>query len=142
MTHDDRSRILGMLEDGRINAEQAATLLDAVARRGPQPPPPPRPPAPGTAPKPRPPAQLLRVSIDARDGDSQKANVHVDVPLTLARFAARFMPAEARRALEAQGIDLGELIAGLGDDVPDGPIVDIDVDDADSKAARIRIEVV
>ena len=141
MAHDERSRILGMLEDGRINAEQAATLLDAVARRAPRPPTPPRPPAPGTAPKPRPPAQLLRISIDARGGETQKANVQVDVPLTLARFAARFMPAEARRALEEQGVDLGELIAGLGEDVPDGPLVDIDVDDADSKAARIRVEV-
>lgn len=149
MPDDERGRILGLLEAGRISAEQAAVLLDAVGSR---PPAPPEPPTPGRAagansaakaPRPRPPAQLLRISIDAREGTSDKAKVHVNVPLGLARFAARFLPEEARTELDARGIDLAELLSGLGDELPDGPLVDIDAsDEAGAKTARIRIEVV
>lgn len=153
MADAERARILALLESGKITADQAAVLLDAVgtserarARE-------PGPRAPGTAPHagkgaaptpaPRPPAQLIRITIDAREGDRDKAQVHVNVPLKLARFAARFVPKEARSELDAQGIDLAELLDGLGDEVPDGPLVDIDAqDDGGGKTARIRIEVV
>ena len=142
MADDDRSRILALLEAGRIDADQAVVLLDALQEGAHAPPKPLRPAA--APPPPRPPAQLLRITIDAHDGESgKKTNVNVNVPLTLARFAARFMPAEARTELEAQGIDLVELLSGLGDEVPDGPLVDLDATDPDGKkTARIRIEVV
>lgn len=156
MPDDERSRILAMLEAGRISVEQASVLLDAVAARVGSALVPPAPPAPGRAsgppagpsvpaagPRPRPPAQLLRISIDAKEGASDKARVTVNVPLKLARFASRFLPQEARSELEDQGIDLTELLSGLGDEVPDGPLVDIDAGDAaGAKSARIRIEVV
>ncbi len=148
MPADERDRILGLLEAGRLSADQAATLLEAL-RDGPRerkrPGRPPRPPEPPGPPKPRPPAQLLRIRIDAADDGSGKndARINVNVPLSLARFAARFLPNEARVELEEQKIDLVELIESLGDEVPDGPLVDIDThDDGSGKRARIRIEVV
>lgn len=142
MAGDERSRVLGLLESGKISAEQAAVLLDAIAARS-APPLPPSPPAPGGLPRPRPPAQLLRISVDADDASGETTRVNVNVPLKLARFAARFLPKEARGELEAQGIDLNELLAGLGDELPDGPLVDIDAsDEGGTKTARIRIEVV
>ena len=140
MAAEERDRILGLLESGRISAEQAAVLLDAVAsgRTG-------RAAAaasPASSPTPRPPAQLLRISIDAVEGGENKAKVNINVPLKLARFAARFLPKEARVELEDQNIDLGELLANLGDEVPDGPLVDIDTsDETGAKSAKIRIEV-
>jgi hypothetical protein len=61
----------------------------------------------------------------------------------LAKFASRFMPAEARRELESQGIDLNELIDAITTETPEGPLVDIDVDDdSGEKRAKIMIEVV
>ena len=153
MAAEERDRILGLLEAGKISADQAAVLLDAVAspRTG-------RAAAaaapgsspgfspgfsPGSSPTPRPPAQLLRISIDAVEGGENKAKVNINVPLGLARFAARFLPKEARVELEDQNIDLSELLANLGDEVPDGPLVDIDTrDESGAKTAKIRIEVV
>ncbi|MDZ7799196.1 MAG: hypothetical protein U5K81_00195 [Trueperaceae bacterium] len=166
MPDADRARILALLESGRITADQAAVLLDAVGPsrgQGTATPGAPGAPSEGAArprgdaaaaggtpaaasagsPSPRPPAQLIRITIDAREGDEDKAHVHVNVPLKLARFAARFVPKEARSELDAQGIDLAELLAGLGDEVPDGPLVDIDAkDDGGGRTARIRVEVV
>ncbi len=88
-------------------------------------------------------AQTLKITIDAKNrGDTGKnAKIRVNVPLSLARFAARFMPADAQQQLNAQGIDLGEILQQLGDEVPDGPLVDIDADEGDTKA-RILVEVV
>lgn len=141
MGADERARILGLLEAGKISADQAAVLLDAVGESGPAAA------ARGSGsagtPRPRPPAQLIRITVDAREGDRDKAKIHVNVPLKLARFAARFLPKEARAELEGQSIDLSELLAGLGDEVPDGPLVDIDATDENGKkTAHIRVEVV
>lgn len=137
---DSRKRILDMLASGAISADDAAKLLAAIggeARAG----------APAATPKPRGTARVFRVSIDAlddEDGGKERAKIRVNIPLGLARFASRFLPPEAKRELEAQGIDLVELIESLGDEVPEGPLVDIDVDDEarGAKKAKILIEVV
>ena len=136
---DSRKRILDMLAAGSIGADDAAKLLAALGNE-PTPGTPPRPP------KPRGAARVFRVSIDAFDGESggkERARIRVNIPLGLAKFASRFLPPEAKRELEAQGIDLAELLASLGDEVQEGPLVDIDVDDDGSgaKKARILIEV-
>jgi hypothetical protein len=137
----ERRRVLDMLSEGRITAEDAAALLKALGGGEGGPPfPPPRPP------KPRSPARSFRVSIDAvgDEGDA-KAKIRVNVPIGLARFASRFLPPEAKAQLDAQGIDLSALIDGLGDsELAEGPLVDIDVDDPKTggKRAKIIIEVV
>lgn len=141
---DERKKVLDLLEGGRINAEQASELLRALGPVGPTPP------APTVAPTPPVPprvgtARLLRISIDAPGdgpGDSS-AKIRVNVPLGLAKFATRFLPAEAKSELDAQGIDLNELIAALTAETPEGRLVDIDVDeDGSGKKAKIVVEVV
>ena len=135
---DERKKVLDMLAAGQINVDQASELLRALGD-GPSaasvaPPPPTRT---GTA-------RLLRISIDANDdGDGERAKIRVNVPLGLAKFAGRFLPAEARTELEAQGIDLSELISALSTETPEGKLVDIDVDDdGGGKKAKIVVEVV
>jgi hypothetical protein len=143
---DERKKVLDLLESGRITADQASELLRAIggAPRDAAPPPPtpfggpPRPVRAGTA-------RMLRISIDvpASEGDKKSAKIRVNVPLGLAKFATRFLPAEAKGELEAQGIDLNELIAALSAETPEGRLVDIDVDDdGDGKRAKIVVEVV
>ncbi|MFN2323409.1 MAG: hypothetical protein ABR510_10690 [Trueperaceae bacterium] len=138
---DERRKILDLLESGRINADQASELLRALggAPRESAPPPSPPPPArTGTA-------RMLRISIDASgdEGDKKNAKIRVNVPLGLAKFATRFLPAEAKGELQAQGVDLEELIAALSSETPEGRLVDIDVDDdGDGKRAKIVVEVV
>lgn len=144
MGSDERNRILTLLESGTISAEQAAILLEAIGnehkvRTGPKRPFPP----PGRPIKPRPPAQLLRIAIDAVDENDENVKVNVNIPLKLARFAANFMPQEARSELREQGIDLSDILDGLGDEMPDGPLVDIDATENDgAKKVKIRIEVI
>jgi hypothetical protein len=139
---DERKKVLDMLAPGQINVDQASELLralgDAPTGAGAPPPPTPAPARTGTA-------RLLRISIDANDdGDGERAKIRVNVPLGLAKFASRFLPAEARTELEAQGIDLSELISALSTETPEGRLVDIDVDDDGSgrKKAKIVVEVV
>lgn len=141
---DERKKVLDMLEAGRVSADQASDLLRALGS-APRidPPTPPSPPhRVGTA-------RLLRISIDAAgdEGDRSRAKVRVNVPLGLAKFATRFLPQEAKRELESQGIDLSELITAISTETPEGRLVDIDVDDDDGatpgrKKAKIVVEVV
>jgi hypothetical protein len=145
--HDERKKVLDMLAAGQISVDQASELLRALGEGAPPPGPRPAwasitPPAQartGTA-------RLLRISIDARDGgDGERAKIRVNVPLGLAKFASRFLPAEARSELEAQGIDLTELITAISTETPEGRLVDIDVDPEDGgggKSAKIIVEVV
>jgi hypothetical protein len=131
---DERRRVLDMLAEGRISAGDAAELLKALGEDA----------TPGAAaPKParKGTARTFRVTVDAFDkhGGDKKAKVRVNIPIGLARFASRFLPPEAKAELDAQGIDLAALIDALGDDVPDGPLVDIDVDDGESGAKRAKI---
>lgn len=147
-----------MLAEGKITADQAAEILKAIGpSEAPAPPPPPRPPrAPllgagydaegGRAyavPK-QGIARMLRISIDAdSDESSERAKIRVNVPLALARFAMKFMPEEARVQLDDQGIDLAELLDSLGDELPEGRLVDIDASDhRGGKGTKIIVEVV
>ena len=138
---DERKKVLDMLAAGQISVDQASDLLRALGEGGPPvgaPPPPPPSARTGTA-------RLLRIAIDATDGgDGERAKIRVNVPLGLAKFASRFLPAEARGELEAQGIDLSELITAITTETPEGRLVDIDVDDDDGtgKKAKIVVEVV
>ena len=132
---EERRRILDMLAAGQISADQAAELLEAVGPGG----------APSAAVAPaKGIARLLRISVDAtRPDGSKEATVRVNVPLGLAKFAGRFLPPEARKELEGQGIDLSTLLDSLNADVPDGRLVDIDATDEEKgTTAKIVIEVV
>jgi hypothetical protein len=127
---DERTRILDLLASGQITTSQASALLEALGGD----PPPPRAAT----------ARTLRISIDAKDAGGGKAGprIRVNVPLGLAKFALRFMPAEARSELDARGIDLADLIAALPREAPDGKLVDIDVDDeSGGKTVKIVIEI-
>lgn len=138
---NERRKILDMLAAGQITVDQATDLLKALGPSvaEPVPPTPPQPP--------RPPggiAKVLRIDIDAHgNGEGEKARIRVNVPIALAKFASKFMPKEARAQLDVQGIDLAELLDSLGDDLPEGRLVDIDAQgDAEGEGAKIIIEVV
>lgn len=143
MGTDERNRILNLLESGTISAEQAAVLLESLGTEGSKARTKPSP-TPARTVTPKPPAQLLRIAIDAvDDADDENVKVNVNVPLKLARFAANFMPKEARTELSDQGIDLADILSSLGDEIPDGPLVDIDATENDGgKRVKVRIEVV
>lgn len=132
---NERQRILTMLQQGDLTAEEADKLLTALEQEPTN--------APPEASRPKGNADLLRVHIDVKEHGEQKAKMNVNIPLGLAKFASRFMPANARKELDAQGIDLTALVEQIEHELPDGPLVDIDVDDEnDGTNAQIRIEVI
>lgn len=62
----------------------------------------------------------------------------MNVPLALAKYAMRFIPRDTTEELSDQGIDLAQLLQNLGDDLPQGRLVDIEAED-DSGDAKIAV---
>ncbi len=146
---EDKKRIMDMVKEGKITAEEAIRLLEAmdsgVAKASPPgagfayavvaPPPPPK----GIA-------RMIRIVVDA-----EEVKVKVNIPAALAKFAANFIPPEAKDQLSAQGIDIAGILDMLKGELPEGRLVDVEitdvgkVGDGDSKMTgpmKVLIEVV
>lgn len=138
---NERRRILDMLASGNITVDEATSLLKAIGSN-------PLGAGPGSTPpsaQRRRGARLLRISIETKrdQADEDATKMHVNVPLSLARFAGRFLPREVSMELEQQGIDLRTLLDELGDEVSEGPLVEVDVAKGDEgTTAHIVIEVI
>lgn len=155
---NERRRILDLLAAGKINVEQATALLKAL---GPTPAetmplPPQRDPLPPHGPRSRPappapeppeaaplrPPRFVRIKVDAAREDGKSTNVDVRVPYALAKFALRFVPQEARRELETQGIDISQLLEAA-ETMTEGKIVDVDATEPDGEGTtHITVEVI
>ena len=123
--NEERKRILQMLAEGQISAEEAAELIEALDD------------APPAVAKPRPegPARLLRMYIhDPEDATEVKINL----PLALARFALKFIPEQQQAQISEAGFELDELLASLKSETPAGRLVEIE----DGDGTRVIIEVV
>jgi hypothetical protein len=135
--NEDRKRVLAMLADGKITADEAERLLDAMGQT--------------SAPRPGSPAVIgsngapkyFRVEVDAHDGQDGPTKVNVRVPMQLLRAGVRLsalIPPRARdevnAAMAREGIpfdinqlkpeNLDDLIEHLGD-------FTVDVDSTDAK---------
>lgn len=95
--NDDRKRILTMLATGRITAEEAESLLDALASPAAEKP------AAGSARHGEP--KYLRIQMEKdREDEREPKHVHIRVPLQLLRSGVRLqglMPPKARARLSA-----------------------------------------
>jgi len=138
--NEERRRILSMLAEGKISADEAASLLDAMstgsAGRSPQP---------ATAASPK----YLRVLVEGQDG-GHAGRVNVRVPFNLIRAGVRLaalLPAAAHgpvnKALKDNGIDIDvsklkpddfeELVQHLTD-------LTVDVEGAQGEKVRVYCE--
>jgi hypothetical protein len=136
--NEQRRQILQMLAEGKITADEAERLIDALGREQPESPP-------TAAPRPKARPKYLRVLVSATDsagGDGQ-SRVNVRVPLQLLRAGVRLtslIPPQAltkvNAELEKSGvpIDLTQLkpqhIEELIEQLDD---LTVDVDDPDAK---------
>ncbi len=123
---EERMKILKMIEEGKISAEEGAKLLTALGRRrgagGPIPPP-------GTGG----PARWLRIRVtDIRSGRSKAS---VQIPLTLVdaglKIGAHFAP-------EVEGVDMSNVLEALRSGVS-GKIIDV-IDEEDGEHVEIFVE--
>jgi hypothetical protein len=135
--NDDRKRILGMLGEGKITADEAERLLDAMGH------------GPGlalagsSAVKTNGAPKYFRVEVDAKEPGEGQTKVNVRIPMQLLRAGVRLsalIPPRARdevnAAMAREGIpfdinqlkpeNLDDLIEHLGD-------FNVDVDSGDAK---------
>jgi hypothetical protein len=138
--NEERRQILQMLADGKINAEEAERLLNAIEGSGT---------GAGEAPvrrsggKPK----YLRVLVDAEDHHTGKpVKVNIRVPVQLMRAGVRLsalIPSPAReqvnKALQEQGIpvDVGQLKPDNLEELLDH-LNDLTVD-VDQEKAKVRV---
>jgi hypothetical protein len=124
---EERMKILKMIEEGKISADEASKLIAALSdsRRGI--PTPPRPPGAGG------PARWLRIRVtDTRTGRS-KASVQIPLALVDAgmKIGAHFAP-------EVQGVDMSNVMEALRMGVT-GKIIDV-TDEEDGEHVEIYVE--
>lgn len=124
---EERMKILKLIEEGKISAEEGAKLLSALSdsRHG-VPAPPRSPSAPGGA-------RMLRVRVtDTRTGRS-KASVQIPLALVDAglKIGAHFAP-------EVQGVDMSNVMEALRMGVT-GKIIDV-TDEEDGEHVEIFVE--
>lgn len=135
--NEQRRQILEMLAEGKITADEAERLIEALQRQQPETPP-------GTTSRPKPRAKYLRVVMDAEDdtgGGPTRLNVRI--PLQLLRAGVRLttlLPPAAITKVNAEldkagvPIDLAELKPQHLDDLIDHlDDVIVDLDDPGSK---------
>ena len=124
---EERMKILKMIEDGKLSAEEGTKLLAALSeKRVPTPPRPPGMPGPTGA-------RWLRIRVtDVRTGRS-KASVQIPLALVDAglKIGAHFAP-------EVEGVDMTNVMEALRSGVT-GKIIDV-TDEEDGEHVEIYVE--
>ncbi len=123
MTSPEKMKILEMLQEGKINAEEAATLLDALEEDIGQ--------ETSSAP-----GKILKIKVS--DKQSGAVKVNMGFPLRFARFLKDLIPASERARIESQGVDLDAVFTNLDSGVR-GKLVDVE-DERDGHLIEIWIE--
>ena len=109
---NEQRRILEMLVAKQVSVDEADALLSALKAEA------------YAETKPRGVAKSLRIAVDT----GGEAKVRVNVPLGLAKFAARFIPKEGQVTLRGHGIDLDELLASLNSS-SEGRLLDLETNE-------------
>ncbi len=124
---EERMKILKMIEENKISAEEGAKLLAALrdARRGPGTPTPPRG-GPGGA-------RWLRIRVTDVNTGRSKASVQIPLALVDAgmKIGAHFAP-------EVEGVDMANVLEAMRSGVT-GKIIDV-TDDEDGEHVEIFVE--
>ena len=124
---EERMKILKMIEEGKISADEGSKLLSALSdtRRGM--PTPPRPPGMGG------PARWLRIRVTDTNTGRSKASVQIPLDLVDAglKIGAHFAP-------EVEGVDMNNVMQALRAGLT-GKIIDV-MDEEDGEHVEIYVE--
>lgn len=125
---EERMKILKMIEEGKLSAEEGTKLLSALS--GPRPPTPPR--APGMPGMPGAPRWLRIRVTDIRTGRSKAS---VQIPLALVDAG---MKIGAHYAPEVEGVNMSNVMEAIRSGVT-GKIIDV-TDEEDGEHVEIYVE--
>lgn len=106
---DERMRILKMVEEGKIDVEEANNLLatlDGQDKKKAQ-----------KSGKPR----FIKIMVE-EEGEEK---VDISIPMVLAKSFMKFVPKSARNSLDDQDINLDQIFKMIEDGVEDGTLVNI-----------------
>ncbi len=123
---EERMKILKMIEEGKISADEGAKLLAALSESRKGIPMPPNPPMGGAA-------RWLRIRVTDTNTGRSKASVQIPLALVDAgmKIGAHFAP-------EVEGVDMSNVLEALRMGVT-GKIIDV-VDEEDGEHVEIYVE--
>jgi hypothetical protein len=124
LDNDERMRILKMIEESKITAEEGARLLSAMEAGGG---------APGGTAATHGPAKWLRIKVTEIASGQSKASVQIPIALVDAglKIGAHFAP-------EVEGVDMSNVLKAVRSGVT-GKIIDV-TDEADGEHVEIFVE--
>jgi DUF4097 and DUF4098 domain-containing protein YvlB len=125
----EKLKILKMIEEKKITAEEAAKLLDALGGETGRPEEP-RAKQTGTS------ARQLKLKVS--DIDTGRAKVNLCIPVGIAHILKSLIPAQELSRLEQQGIDLNSILQAINSDTI-GKIFDVE-DEEHHNHVEISIE--
>ena len=111
-------KILKMVEEGKIKAEDAYKLIDAISE---------------VEKSQKKEGKFLKIHIEDEDGEKVK----VSVPLNLVKLIDKFIPKEAKEKIEEHGFNLNDLVSFIQEGTSE-PILDIENEDGEK--VKIWIE--
>ncbi|HEB11129.1 MAG TPA: hypothetical protein ENI06_07940 [Spirochaetales bacterium] len=126
MLSEEKLKILQMIQEGHITAEEGAKLIEALETSGDEY-------AQATI-KSR--GRTIRIRVT--DKESGNTRVNLTLPFGVARFAQSFIPHAEKSRLKDQGIDLDSLFSDLSDQA-DGKILEVE-DEHSNQKIEIWIE--
>lgn len=122
---EERMRILKMLEEGKINAEEAEKLLQSIEKKVPA--------VKGCCTVSTGKGKKLKIRVEPKEGGKEKVNV--SIPLSLAKLVTNFIPKEQQKEMEASGVDLDTILAHVEELEATGE----DIVNVDSENEKVRI---
>lgn len=130
-TVEERMRILKMVEDGKVTAEDGAKLLAALddSRKPPRPMSPPPPPGSGTTAS----GRWLRIRVT--DVNTGRPKVNVNIPMGLVNVGLKM---GAKFAPEVDGMDVQQITEAINSGMT-GKIIDV-TDEEDGEHVEIFVE--
>ena len=114
--NDDKLRILKLLEDGKINAEEAYRLLKASGENK---------------------GNVREIVIKVK---SEEENVNIRLPVSVMKASLklgggliRFIPENTLKELEEKNIDIQNILKEFGDSLPEKPtpILEVETDEGE-----------
>ena len=111
----ERKRILKMLEEGKIDVEEANKLLSTLEESEPE----------AEYPEVETKAQEEATALKIIVVEEGQEEVNISVPLSLVKMLKGFVPGKAKKKLDEKGIDLEGLMDKIAEGTFNGKLVDI-----------------
>lgn len=141
---DEKKKILKMVEEGKITAQEALDLIEALGKTSDEE-------TKTKRPKPKGGNRMFRIRIEASEQDGkERAKVNVNIPLSVARkltSLTNMIPDSAKSEMKKEGVNidelnLSELLDALYESGMEESLVDIDATEGDGKGgAKVKIYV-